>query len=51
MQAQKVHVLLSGSKEIKWVGGTYCDFYDDTDTVAKTAGILADQFQKKLGQH
>lgn len=50
-QAQKVHELLSGPKEIRWVEGTHYDFYDDNDTVTKTAGILADHFQEELGQH
>jgi len=49
-QAQKVYELLSGPKEIEWVEGTHYDFYDDTATVTKTANILADHFQKVLGQ-
>jgi len=48
-QARKIGELLKGPKEIVWESGMHFDFYDDPETVRKTAGLLANHFHKSLG--
>ncbi|MEM9459046.1 MAG: nuclear transport factor 2 family protein [Myxococcota bacterium] len=42
--ARRFHARLSGPKEIRWLGGTQFDFYDDPPHVAEAVSIVAEHF-------
>jgi fermentation-respiration switch protein FrsA (DUF1100 family) len=47
-QARRVYGLLAGSKELHWTEGKHFDFYDDTETVQKSADRIAAHFHRTL---
>lgn len=47
-QARKIYDLLNGPKEIIWEDGGHYDFYDNPDTIRKTAKSLANHFHSSL---
>lgn len=47
-QARKVHSLLGGKRELKFLQGTHFEFYGQTDKVDKVADLLAELFHCEL---